>query len=185
MQPTYSPQEVQGILQWAIARQARKGEAADTLTQAQLQEIAQELGITPEELAQAEQEWRQAQLLAQQRQDFHRWRWQQWQAQVRQAGVTLVWVTLPFLFLDWVWDGRVVVWTAQGLAWPYDLPALVAFSSLVSLGWRLHQVLQKEGETYEREWQAWQRQQRFQQLKQKAVRKLASFLDRLERWLGD
>ncbi|MCS7030618.1 MAG: hypothetical protein NZL92_03665 [Gloeomargarita sp. SKYG116] len=185
MQPTYSPQEVQGILQWAITRHAQKGESPDLLTQAQLQEIAQELGISPEELAIAEQEWRQAQSLQRQRQEFQRWRWQQWRAQLQQTGVTIIWVTLPFLLLDWLWDGRVVVWTTRGLAWPYYLPALVTITSVISVGWRWQQVMQQSGETYEREWQAWQRQQRLQQIKQKAVRKLTSVLDWLERWLGD
>ncbi|MEN9207267.1 MAG: hypothetical protein Q6L50_07260 [Gloeomargarita sp. GMQP_bins_120] len=185
MQPTYSPQEVQGILQWAIARQVQQGQAADKLTQAQLQEIARELGISPEELAQAEQEWRQAQSLQRQRQEFQRWRWQQWRMQARQTGVTLLWLTLPFFLLDWLWDGQVVVWTTRGLAWPYYLPALVTVTSLVSLGWRLQQVMQQSGEVYEREWQAWQRQRRWQQLQQKAVRKLVGVVDWLERWLGE
>ncbi|WP_448381332.1 hypothetical protein [Gloeomargarita sp.] len=185
MPPTYRPEEVQGILQWAIARQMQQGTAADTLTQAQLQEIAQELGISPADLAEAERAWREAQQLDQQRQAFHQWRWRAWRAHVTRSGVITVLVTLPFVLLDWAWDGQVVVWTSRGLAWPYYMPLVVATSLGLAVLWHLWQTLQREGEAYERDWQAWQRQQRFQQLKQKAVRKLAGVVAWLERLLGD
>ncbi|MEN9214941.1 MAG: hypothetical protein Q6K81_05280 [Gloeomargarita sp. DG02_5_bins_242] len=183
MQPTYRPEEVQGILQWAIARQAQQGEAADTLTQAQLQEIAREFGIEPAELALAEQGWRQEQSLQHQRQEFHRWRWQLWRKQLVHSLVLTGLVTLPFLLLDFVWDGRVVVWTHRGLAWPYYVPLLVALPLTISILGSLWRTLQRQGEAYEQDWQAWQRQQRFQQIKQKAVRKLSGVVNWIERLL--
>jgi hypothetical protein len=185
MQPTYRPEEVQGILQWAIARQMQQRQPTDTLTQAQLQEIAQELGISPADLAEAERAWREAQHLEQQRQAFHQWRWRVWRAHATRSSVITVLVTLPFLLLDWAWDGRVLLWTSRGLAWPYYVPLLVATPLGLSVLWHLWQTLQREGEAYERDWQAWQRHQRFQQLKQKAVRKLAGVLTWVERLLGD
>jgi hypothetical protein len=185
MQPTYRPEEVQGILHWAIVRQMQQGEATDTLTQAQLQEIAQELGISPTDLAQAEQAWRQEQDLQHQRQAFHQWRWQVWRAHLVRSSVITVLVTLPFLLLDWVWDGRVVIWTTRGLAWPYYVPVFVGVPLGLLVLWHLWQTLQRQGEAYERDWQAWQRHQRFQQIKQKAVRKLSGVVTWLERLLGD
>lgn len=185
MQPTYRPEEVQGILQWAITRQMQQGETTDTLTQAQLQEIAQELGIAPEELALAEAAWRQEQSLQHQRQEFHRWRWRLWREHLLRSVVLTAGVTLPFLLLDWVWDGRVIVWTTRGLAWPYYVPLFVAVPVGISVLWSLWHTLQREGEAYERDWQAWQRHQRFQQIKQKAVQKLSGVVNWFERLLGD
>ena len=185
MQPTYRPEEVQGILQWAIARQMQQGESTDTLTQAQLQEIAQELGISPTDLAEAEQAWRQEQSLQFQRTEFHRWRWRLWRGHLVRSSVITVLVTTPFLLLDWVRDGRVLIWTSQGLTWPYYVPVFVATPLGLLVLWHLWQTLQREGESYERDWQAWQRHQRFQQIKQKAVRKLSGVVTWLERLLGD
>ncbi|APB33219.1 hypothetical protein GlitD10_0901 [Gloeomargarita lithophora Alchichica-D10] len=185
MKPTYQPEEVQGILQWAIAHQVRQGEPADTLSQAQLQEIAQELGIPPDDLALAEQAWRQEQSLQFQRGEFHRWRWRLWQEHLVRSVLVTTLVTTPFFLWDWMRDGRVLVWTSQGLAWPYYLPVLVATPLGLLVLWHLGQTLQREGSAYERDWQAWQRHQRFQQIQQKAVRKLSGVVTWLERLLGD
>lgn len=183
MKPAYTPEEVQGILHWAIARQAQQGKASETLTPVQLQEIAQELGICPDDLAVAEQEWRQEQSLQHQRAEFHRWRWQLWRQHLVRSVVLTGLVTTPFLLWDWLWDGRVVVWTSQGLTWPYYVPVFVATPLGLSVLWHLWQTLQRDGEAYDRDWQAWQRHQRFQQIKQKAVRKLARVVTWLERLL--
>ena len=50
---TYAQDDVQQILQLALVHRSEGGE----LTKAQLLEIAQDMGISPEELAVAEQEW--------------------------------------------------------------------------------------------------------------------------------
>ncbi|MDG2617425.1 2TM domain-containing protein [Thermoleptolyngbya sichuanensis XZ-Cy5] len=66
----YSQDEVQHILQVAIARQAQSSGTVEHLTRAQLLEIAEELGISPGELHEAEIEWRAQSGEMQERQAF-------------------------------------------------------------------------------------------------------------------
>ncbi|RMF25549.1 MAG: hypothetical protein D6756_05320 [Cyanobacteria bacterium J083] len=70
---SYNSQEVQEILQLALARQKDD----DNISQAQLVEIAAELGITPEELIVAKTEWEKLQKLREKRQAFDQYRFSQ------------------------------------------------------------------------------------------------------------
>ncbi|NEP10813.1 MAG: 2TM domain-containing protein [Symploca sp. SIO2C1] len=68
--PFYRQEDVQQILNLAIARQADQGE----LSREQLVEIAIELGISTENILQAEEEWMLRQQEQQKRQEFNLYR---------------------------------------------------------------------------------------------------------------
>ena len=70
--PSYTQQEVQEILQNAIAQ---KVDHQDHFTYEQLSEMAKELDIPPETLKVAEENWQQQKTELQQRQAFDKHRW--------------------------------------------------------------------------------------------------------------
>lgn len=72
---TYGSDDVQQILQKALAKK-QEGE----FSREQLAEMASELGISPEMLQNAEQEWQAQQTKDKQRQTFHRFRRQAFKA---------------------------------------------------------------------------------------------------------
>ncbi|MEB3231844.1 MAG: hypothetical protein VKJ64_12600, partial [Leptolyngbyaceae bacterium] len=67
---TYRQEEIHAILQLAIAHQTK----TDELSRDQLFEIAEEMGLTPEEIMAAEQEWQRRKPIAQEKQAFMEWR---------------------------------------------------------------------------------------------------------------
>ncbi|MGQ9838066.1 MAG: 2TM domain-containing protein [Cyanobacteriota bacterium] len=133
----YSQEDVQQILQRAIARQPRLGE----FTRSQLQEMAAELGITLQELELAEREWQAWQQLNSQHQEFQRYRRRQFYHLLGRYGI----VNGFLVGLDLLSGG--------GLSW--SLFILMAWGLAVALkGWNTYYT---EGEDYEKDFQKWQK----------------------------
>ncbi|ASC69182.1 hypothetical protein XM38_001080 [Halomicronema hongdechloris C2206] len=94
MAEQYASEDAQQILHLAIARQTEGGE----LTRTQLLEIASELGIAPETLAAAEQEWEQRKSEFEELKLFEEHRRQRFQSHlVRYVIVNLFLLALNFL----------------------------------------------------------------------------------------
>ncbi|MEN9229740.1 MAG: 2TM domain-containing protein [Thermostichus sp. DG02_5_bins_236] len=133
----YSQEDVQQILQRAIARQPRLGE----FTRSQLQEMAAELGITLQELELAEREWEAWQQLNSQHQEFKRYRRGQFYHLLGRYGI----VNGFLVGLDLLSGG--------GLSW--SLFVLMGWGLAVSLkGWNTYHA---EGERYEKDFHKWQK----------------------------
>jgi hypothetical protein len=140
---TYRQEDIQAILQIAIARQAMSGE----FTHSQLQEIAEDLGISSDILYQAEREWVAEQQLLAERGMFKAYR----QRRSRQKLFKFLIVNTFLILLDWV--------TGGGLSW--SLILLLLWGSGLTLNiWRTSQV---EGEEFERSFQIWRRKRQLQQ----------------------
>lgn len=153
MTEIYRQEDVQQILQIAIARQVDNGE----LTRAELVEIASELGISALDLDRAEQEWLLLQGEQQERHAFNRYQ----QCKFRQHFVRYAIVNTFLILLDLV--------TGGGLGW----------SLYVVLGWGLGVALnawkayQTDGVDYEEAFSKWRRKRQFK-------RSVGTLLDR---WL--
>jgi hypothetical protein len=138
----YSQEDVQQILQRAIARQPRLGE----FTRSQLEEMAAELGISPQELEEAEREWRAWQQLTNQQREFQRYRRRQFYQLLGRYAI----VNSFLVGLDWLSGG--------GLSW--SLFILMGWGLAVALeGWS---TCQTEGERYEKEFRQWQKKRQKQ-----------------------
>lgn len=149
---TYHQEDIQQILQIAIARQAYEGE----FSRQQLLEIAAELEISPECLQLAEQEWLTQQSESQERQKFNLDRRKKLQKRFGNYGL----VNIFFILLDLVSGG--------GLSW--SLYILLSLSFLLGLDvWNKSQI---QGEEYEKAFQNWKRRHQIK-------RSINSLLDRL------
>ncbi|NHC36921.1 2TM domain-containing protein [Scytonema millei] len=149
---TYHQEDIQQILQIAIARQAYEGE----FSRQQLLEIAAELEISPECLQLAEQEWLTQQSESQERQRFNLDRRKKLQKRFGNYGL----VNIFFILLDLVSGG--------GLSW--SLYILLSLSFLLGLDvWNKSQI---QGEEYEKAFQNWKRRHQIK-------RSIDSLLDRL------
>ena len=150
---SYHQEDIQQILQIAIARQAYEGE----FSREQLLEIAAELEISPDCLQAAEREWLAQQVEIQKRQDFNTYR--RGKLQKRVGNYVIVNSFLVLLNLV----------NAGELSWSLYI---LLFSGL-GLGFNTWNTYQSQGEEYERAFQKWYRQH---QLKQ-------SFNTLLNKWL--
>ncbi|MGL4618417.1 2TM domain-containing protein [Chroococcidiopsis sp.] len=149
---TYHQEDIQQILQIAIARQAYEGE----FSRQQLLEIAAELEISPECLQLAEQEWLTQQSDSQERQKFNLDRRKKLQKRFGNYGL----VNIFFILLDLV--------SGAGLSW--SLYILLSLSFLLGLDvWNKSQI---QGEEYEKAFQNWKRRHQIK-------RSINSLLDRL------
>ena len=149
---TYHQEDIQQILQIAIARQAYQGE----FSHEQLVEIAEELEISPECLQVAEQEW-----LAKQADNRHRLEFNQHRRRRLQKRIgNYVIVNAFFVMLSLISSG--------GLSW---LLYISVFWGLF-LGLDAWNTYQSQGEDYEKAFQRWQRRNQVQ-------RTINKFLDRL------
>lgn len=149
---TYHQEDIQQILQIAIARQAYEGE----FSREQLLEIAAELEISPECLQAAEREWLAQQSDTKKRQEFNLVR----RKKLRQRFGNYTIVNIFFVLLDLVSGG--------GLSW--SLYILLLLSLLLGLDlWNKSQV---QGEDYEKAFQSWKRRHQIK-------RSINTFLDRL------
>ncbi|MBD2308142.1 2TM domain-containing protein [Chroococcidiopsis sp. FACHB-1243] len=149
---TYHQEDIQQILQIAIARQAYEGE----FSRQQLLEIAAELEISSECLQLAEQEWLTQQSDSQERQKFNLDRRKRLQKRFGNYGL----VNIFFILLDLVSGG--------GLSW--SLYILLSLSFLLGLDvWNKSQI---QGEEYEKAFQNWKRRHQIK-------RSINSLLDRL------
>lgn len=150
----YRQEDVQQILQIAIARQAHAGE----FTRDQLLEIAAELDIPSETLQAAEQEWLTQQVKLQKQQEFNAYRRHQLQQQVGKYAI----VNTFLIVLDTV--------TTGGLSWSL----YVLFFWGLGLGLKAWNLFHSEGEHYERAFQRWQRKTQFRRLADRLWSRLLS-----------
>ena len=149
---TYHQEDIQQILQIAIARQAYEGE----FTREQLLEIAAELEISPECLQVAEKEWLIQQSENQRRQEFNKSRRRKLQKRLGKYAISNSFL----LLLDLVSGG--------GLSW--SLYVMLFWGLFLGLdAWNIYQA---QGEDYERAFQNWQRQHQIKQ-------SINTFLDKL------
>ncbi|NJN86448.1 MAG: 2TM domain-containing protein [Leptolyngbyaceae cyanobacterium SL_7_1] len=150
----YSPEDVQQILQIAIARQAESGD----LSRSQLLEIADEMGISRDELQQAEQEWVAYRGIDQEKRAFNTYRRHRFQQQAARFAI----VNGFLIVLNVV--------TYGGSIWAHYI--LLIWGLFLALNaWK---TFQTQGEGYERAFDRWRRKQ---QLK-RSVNAL------LNRWVG-
>jgi len=136
-QPTYRQEEVQEILQLAIAQKSYQGE----FTRQQLFEMATELDIPLETVEAAEKAWLNQQLDAQKRQAFNQYRWRQLK---QKLGKYLIANTF-LLTLDLLQDNT--------LSW--SLFILLIWGLFLSLNaWKTYHL---DGEEYEQAFESWKR----------------------------
>lgn len=148
---SYHQEDIQQILQIAIARQAYEGE----FSREQLLEIAAELEISPECLQVAEREWLAQQADLQKRQDFNAYR--RGQLQKRFGNYAIVNSFLVLLNLV----------NAGELSW--SLYILLFWG--LGLGLNTWNTYQSKGEEYERAFQKWHRQHQLKQSLNTALNK--------------
>lgn len=134
---SYHQEDIQQILNIAIARQSDGGE----LSREQLIEIADELGISAENLLEAEQEWLIQQEQRQKHREFNFYRHNQLK---KRAG--------KYLIINSFLVGLNVL-TAGELSW--SLYILLFWG--LGLGLNAWNTYQLEGEEYERAFQTWYR----------------------------
>lgn len=143
MYDAYRQEDIQAILQIAIARQTMSGE----FTRSQLHEIAEDLGISADTLWVAEQEWIAQQQLQQDRALFVTYR----RRRSRQSMIKFLIVNAFLILLDWV--------TGGGLTW--SLVFLLLWGTGLSLSvWRAYQ---SDGDDFDRSFQIWRRKRQLQQ----------------------
>ncbi|EDZ92467.1 hypothetical protein SPLC1_S521160 [Arthrospira platensis C1] len=134
--PTYIQQEdAQEILQIAMARGQETGE----LTRTQLEEMAMELGISPENLQAAELEWQTRKVELTEKQVFNQERRQK----LRQDAVKYAIVNSFLILLNLV--------TTQGMAFALTI-ALLWGLGLSLQAWKAYQT---QGEAYDKDFAKW------------------------------
>ena len=149
---TYHQEDIQQILQIAIANQAYQGE----FTRDQLLEIAAELEISPQCLQEAEQQWLAKQTDIQKRLDFNKFRQRRLQKRLGRYGITNSFLVL----LNLVSSGE--------LSWSLYI---LLFWGLF-LGLDVWNNFQSQGDDYEKAFQKWQRQHQIKN-------SINTFLDKL------
>ncbi|MGE5659656.1 MAG: 2TM domain-containing protein [Actinomycetota bacterium] len=138
---TYGSEDAQAILQLAIARRQEVGE----LSRTQLFEIAAELGISPEDVVAAEQEWLTHSAEDREKQVFNSYRRNKLRKNFVKYGI----VNSFLLLFNLVSMG--------GLSW--SLYILLAWGLGLSLtAWNTYQI---EGEEYEQAFQRWRLKKQF------------------------
>ncbi len=153
---SYQQEDIQQILNLAIARQSDGGE----FSRQQLLEIAAELSISTESLVQAEQEWLLQQQQRQKHQEFNLYRRSQLK---RRFGKYLI-VNLFLVCLNLL--------TAGQLSW--SLYILLFWG--LGLGLHAWDTYQLQGEHYERAFQKWYRKHQLTQVAH-------SLYSRINNWL--
>ena len=147
----YRQDEVQEILHLAIANQAKAGE----LSRDQLFEIADELGLSPQDIQSAEHEWQGLQRIDQEKQAFIRWR----RLQFHQHSVKYL-IVNGFFFLIGIATNIVLGYES----FIFASPAIVA-AIFIALFWGVFLALdglqsrQTEGRAFDRKFRKWQRRQ--------------------------
>lgn len=153
---SYRQEEIQQILQLAIARQTYQGE----FTREQLLEIASELEISPECLQAAEQDWFNQQIEHQKRQAFDNYRW----GRLKQKTGKYLIANTFLVTLDLIGNG----------AFDWSHYILLLWGLGLTLGaW---QTYQSRGEEYEQAFLKWER-------KHQLRRSAKLFWERLQRAL--
>lgn len=139
----YQPNEVQEILRLAIARQNNEG----ALTKEQLLEVAQELDISPESLAEAEAEWTAQNTQLAKREAYAIYR----KDQFRHKTVKYWMVSGLFFSLDLISGG--------GLGWSRYVLVIATFVTAFNT-WQTFFVHPSH---YERDFERWSQRQQFKQ----------------------
>jgi 2TM domain len=152
----YTQEEIQNILNLAIADHAYQGE----FSRSQLLEIASELGISNAVLQKAEQTWMRSKDDLAKREEFNQHR----RTELKQKLVRFGIVNVGVLALNTL--------VGLGFLWPLYVLVLVGWS--VSLGLKAWNVFYLDGEAYEQAFQRWYRKNQ--------VRKVVSHW--LGRWLS-
>jgi 2TM domain len=152
----YTQEEIQNILNLAIADHAYQGE----FSRSQLFEIASELGISNAVLQKAEQTWMRSKDDLAKREEFNQHR----RTELKQKLVRFGIVNVGVLALNTL--------VGLGFLWPLYVLVLVGWS--VSLGLKAWNVFYLDGEAYEQAFQRWYRKNQ--------VRKVVSHW--LGRWLS-
>lgn len=140
---TYHQEDIQQILQIAIARMAYEGE----FSREQLLEIAAELEIPPECLQVAEQEWLIKRSDIQKRQEFNSFRRGKLQKHFGNYAI----VNSFFILLNLISSG--------GLSWSLYIGLFWG----LFLGFNTWNTYQSKGEDYERAFHFWQRKHQLKQ----------------------
>ncbi len=153
---SYHQEDIQQILNLAIARQANQGE----FSREQLVEIAAELGISTETLQEAEQEWLNHQGERHKRSEFNLYR----RSQLRKRSGRFLIVNTFLVGLNLVSAGQ--------LSW--SLYILLFWG--LGLGLNAWNTYQLQGEEYERAFQKWYRKYQLAQAAQ-------SVYTRINHWL--
>ncbi len=136
--PSYTQEEVQEILQNAIAQKVNN---PDKFTYEQLLEMARELDISPETLKIAEENWQQQKAELQQRQAFDKYRWKK----VKRSWGEYLIVNAFLITINVITSGT-ISWALFPLAaWGF---------SLVFNTWETYTL---EGEKYDRALEKWQK----------------------------
>ncbi|MGB2924742.1 MAG: 2TM domain-containing protein [Limnothrix sp.] len=157
---TYPVEEIQEILQLAIARRDDDGE----LTRVQLEEIAADLGIAKTDLVAAELAWQDGKVELQKKREFNLIRRQALKNKVVRFSV----VNTFFLSINTIGSGH-PSWSL------YVLSIWGLFFALRS--WRLWQ---KSGMNYENAFQRWDRQTQLKESVQTIWQKVQKFVKSLE-----
>jgi Flp pilus assembly protein TadB len=152
----YTQEEIQNILNLAIADHAYQGE----FSRSQLFEIASELGISNAVLQKAEQTWMRSKDDLAKREEFNQHR----RTELKQKLVRFGIVNVGVLALNTL--------VGLGFLWPLYVLVLVGWSVL--LGLKAWNVFYLDGEAYEQAFQRWYRKNQ--------VRKVVSHW--LGRWLS-
>lgn len=142
---SYSQDDVQKILQLAIARQADNTDRE--FSYQQLLEIASELEISPESLKLAEDDWLAQQSEVQQRQAFDIYRRNRFKKRFGNYAIVNTFLVL----VDLIGGG--------GLAWSLYI---LLFSGL-AIGLDIWNTFQTQGEDYENAFQKWNRKYQIKQ----------------------
>jgi len=137
--PFYRQEDVQQILNLAIARQSDQGE----LSREQLVEIAIELGISTENILQAEQEWSIQQEEQQKRQEFNLYR----SIQLKKSFGKFIIINAFLIVINLLSAGQ--------LSW--SLYILLFWG--MTLGVKVWNNYQLQGEEYEQAFYKWYRKQ--------------------------
>lgn len=139
----YAQEDVQQILHLAIARKTENGE----FTRVQLVEMAHELGISPDNLTLAEQEWLSHQGEFKERQAFDGFR----RARLRRNVIRYSIVNSFLVLLNLA--------TAHALTW--SLPIIFLWGLWLALkAWKTYEL---EGEEYEKAFSSWRLKQQIGQ----------------------
>lgn len=148
---TYASEDVQAILQLAMARREEVGE----LSRAQLFEVAGELGISPDDVAAAEQEWLTHSAEDREKLVFNSYRRKKLQKNLIKYGIVNTFLVLLNLV------------SSQALSW--SLYILLIWGLGLSLSaWNTYQT---QGEDYEQAFQRWR-------LKKQVGQSIGSLADR-------
>ncbi|NER47014.1 MAG: 2TM domain-containing protein [Symploca sp. SIO1A3] len=160
----YRQEDIQQILNLAIARQADQGE----LSREQLVEIATELGISPENVLQAEQEWIVRQEEQQKRRKFNLYR----TLQLKKSFGKFIIINAFLIVINLLSAGQ--------LSW--SLYILLLWG--MGLGVKVWNNYQLQGEEYEQAFSKWYRKQQITEVANSIYLRVNNWIKGLEnnRW---